>query len=487
VFKTILPIIQRFKPHIIFTLGCSCLFITLLLPSPSDQLPQPAWRVIGMASLMIIWWLGEVVPIAVTALMPLILSPMLGILPLKTVANNYAHPLIFLFMGGFFLSLALEKSGLHQRIALLTLKAFGSKQSRQIAGVMVVTAVLSMWMSNTATAVMMLPIGLSIIALAKQAQLSEQNHQQFAVALLLSIAYAANIGGIATLIGTPPNAMLAAYLSANYQINIGFAQWMLYGLPISFLLLVFCWFWLTRWGFKLSHHELPQIKRLLHQKLAELPPLSQAEKSVGVIFALTVIAWILRPMITQLIPIPLDDTMIILIAAVALFAIPSGQGNDDRLLNWENTLKMPWGILLLFGGGLALAQIMQQSGLSDVIVTLIEHQQHIAPFALLFIVVSCVVFLTEVTSNTAITASLLPLLGAISVSIFETPLMLAMPVAIAASCAFMLPVATPPNSVIFASGEVKIKTMAKTGFILNVVSISLISTVSLWLVPWFFE
>ncbi len=458
--------------------GVVVILVVSISPSPIEGVSDLGWRAIGITLLMAIWWATEALPVPVTSLLPIILAPLLSITSLKTITASYAHPLIFLFLGGFMLSLAMERCQLHRRIALRALIVVGTKPQYQVAGVMVITAFLSMWMSNTATAVMMLPIALSIVELGKSG--AAPADKNFPIVLLLSIAYSASIGGVATLIGTPPNALLAAYLADTYSIHIGFAQWMLVGLPLSCSMLILCWLWLTRWGFKLSNHDGSEARVVLRSQFESLGVMSTAERRVAWIFSTTAIAWMTRPMIAEFSGLNISDTGIALIATLVLFVMPSG-GKGARLLDWESTQKLPWGVLLLFGGGLSLASMLNSTGLATYIVDVVSSHSSVASYILILMVVVMIVFLTEVTSNTATTAAFLPLIGPISLSVSGSPLMLTIPAAIAASCAFMMPVATPPNSIVFASGEVKVKQMMQAGFVLNIFSISLVSLVGIYL------
>ncbi|WP_037053380.1 SLC13 family permease [Rheinheimera baltica] len=454
--------------------GPGALLFTMLTDAPQGMTEQ-AWLTSGLAVWMAVWWISETVAIAVTALLPLVLAPLLGLTSIKEASAPYAHPLIFLFLGGFILSIAMERWSLHKRIALTTMLMAGSKPSQQIAAVMAVTAFLSMWMSNTATAVMMLPIGLSVCQMVQAG-----NNGSFAKALLLAIAYAASIGGLATLIGTPPNALLAAYLNETYQLNIGFAQWMLFGVPLTLVLIVFAWFWLTRVMYKLDQSGTLCAKAALLQQRNALGPISQAEKTVALVFVTTALAWIFRPVLVSVTGLAIDDTMIAVIAAVVLFMLPSGQMKQP-ILQWEDTQKLPWGILLLFGGGLSLAALMSSSGLAAYISQQVSSFDTLPLWLMVVLVTAVIIFLTEVTSNTATAAGFLPLLGPVALSLSGSPLTLVIPAAIAASCAFMMPVATPPNAIVFSSGELKIIDMAKAGLALNIFAIIIISALTLTL------
>ncbi|MBD1391353.1 DASS family sodium-coupled anion symporter [Neiella sp. HB171785] len=466
-------------------LGGACLLITILVPPPTPELSTTAWLTTGLAIMMAVWWVTETVPVAVTALVPLTAAPLLNILPIKAVASLYTHPLIFLFLGGFLLSLAMEKCNLHRRIALATMTVVGANPRMQVGGLMLVTAFLSMWMSNTATAVMMLPIALSVIELLKV----DHDVSELSPALLLGIAYSASIGGVATLIGTPPNALLAAYLSDTYQIEIGFGQWMLFALPMCCLMLLAAWYWLTRSGLEGSGSA--QTHALFQQQLQQLGPLHRHEKRVLIIFVGAATGWILRVPLAQWTGLPISDTTIAMVAATLLFIIPSSKktanGQAERLLDWPTTQKLPWGVLLLFGGGLALAGMIKSSGLAQFIGASIGQAGSGQLWLLILVVTAAIVFLTEVTSNTATTAGFLPLLGPVAVSLGYAPQSIVIPAALAASCAFMMPVATPPNAIVFASGELRIKQMALKGLMLNFVATALITAASVWLLPLLFN
>lgn len=451
---------------------------------PFTGMSQHAWLMAALTLWMAIWWISEAVPIPVTSLLPIMVVPLLGLDALGAVTAHYAHPLIFLFLGGFLLSIAMERWELHKRIALHVMLIVGSKPSQQIAGLMAVTAFLSMWMSNTATSVMMLPIALSILALQQSAASKEQG---FDTAIMLAIAYSASIGGIATLIGTPPNALLAAYLQSNYDIQIGFARWMLIGVPIAASLLLLCWFWLTKLSFQLDKVVLTDTKALYQQELQQLGPMSAGEKRVMAIFLFAAIGWISREFVQGRTGLPIDDTIIAIMAATLLFILPVNWKSGQRILQWEDTKKLPWGILLLFGGGLALAGQIQKSGLADFIALQVSGLDGISILLLVLLVTSIIIFLTEVTSNTATAAGFLPLLGPVALALDTSVAMLVVPAALAASCAFMMPVATPPNAIVFASGKLKIIDMVKAGFALNLMAIVVITLFCYWLVEVIFS
>ena len=438
------------------------LLIACLLTDPPAGLSETAWRTVGMAAMMAVWWSTEAIPIPATSLLPALLIPLLGIDSLAKATAPYANPTIFLFLGGFLLGLAMQRWNLHKRIALATLLAVGNQPSRQIAGFMIATAFISMWVSNTATSIMMLPIGLSVIGLLTEGSAREQS-ERFATALLLGIAYAASVGGIATLIGTPPNALLAAFLRENHDVHIGFGQWMLLGVPVMAGMLLFTWWWLTRGGFRLSGGD---SRSMLQQEMAALGPMSRQEKLVALIFTLAALAWIFQPLLAE--PLPgLNDTSIAIGAALLLFLIPANVKERTFLLDWQTANKLPWGVLLLFGGGLSLAGVIGASGLAEWIAQSLGGLDMLPLILMIGLVALVITFLTEITSNTATAAAFLPLLGALAVAQGLPPQMLAIPAAIAASCAFMMPVATPPNAIVFGTGEMRIQSMIKAGFALN--------------------
>jgi sodium-dependent dicarboxylate transporter 2/3/5 len=457
-------------------LGSGLLLLTVLLPAP-QSMSVAAWSALGLMLLMASWWATEAIPIPVTALLPIVLIPALGLGSITEATSPYAHPIIFLFLGGFTLGLAMQRWNLHRRIALLTLKAVGTEPKQQIAGFMLATAFLSMWVSNTATAIMMLPIGLSVIAMMDNGQ--PENLQRYATALLLAIAYSASIGGIATLIGTPPNALLAAYLSETHGIAIGFAQWMLLGVPIATLMLSLIWWWLTRRDFGLTAHA--GAGQVIDKELASLGDMSRGEKMVAVVFVLTASAWILRPLLCASIMPWLTDTGIAIAAAITMFILPVNMRQQRFVLDWDTAKEMPWGILLLFGGGLAMAGVISSSGLAGWIAASMNAASVLPLIALLMLVIAVIIFLTEITSNTATTAAFLPLLAALALSQQASPLLLTVPAAIAASCAFMMPVATPPNAIVFSSGHIKISDMIRIGFTLNIASIVVVTLLCYWL------
>ncbi|NYR11931.1 DASS family sodium-coupled anion symporter [Pseudoalteromonas sp. MIP2626] len=470
---------SQFKQWFLLLLGPSIMLLTCLLDPPTGM-SSAAFKTAGLAFWMASWWVSEVVPIPATALLPLVISPLVGIAGMKSVAAPYAHPLIFLFLGGFLISIAMERWGLHKRIALSTMLYAGTKPSLQILAMMLVTAFLSMWMSNTATAVMMLPIALSITHLVKQ---SDPSNEGFGKALLLSIAYGASIGGIATLIGTPPNALMAAYLSDSYQIEIGFAQWMLVGVPLAVSMLFISWIWLTKFAYKvdsgIKNNQKIDTKTVFTEQLKALGEMQRAEKGVLFVFVLAAACWIFRPLLGEFSGLSISDTTIAIAAALLLFVLPANKGTNERILDWESAARVPWGVLLLFGGGLTLASQIKSSGLAQYIAQMIQGASAIPLVMSILVVVALITFLTEITSNTATAAGFLPLLGPVAESIAGSPLVWVIPAAIACSCAFMMPVATPPNAIVFGSGQIQMRDMIRAGFVLNIVAIVLITLVTM--------
>ncbi len=465
-------------------LGPIVFFLILKYIHPVGMSGQ-ANAVLACTSWVAIWWVFEVVDISVTALLPIILFPLTGALDLGSTTASYGHKYIFLYMGGFILAIAIEKWNLHKRIALNIINLLGTGIDRIILGFMIATAFMSMWISNTSTSVMMLPIGLAIIAqMRDHPDTPEDENAIFGKALMLAIAYSASIGGMATLIGTPPNLVLAGVVQEIYDIEITFAQWIKFGLPISIALLTICWIFLTRFVFRFKMNGFPGGAKEIRKLLTKLGSWSYEEKTVLAVFITTSLLWITRSYLQKFLP-PLDDTIIAMIAGVSLFLLPSSKPKE-AIITWKEAVKMPWGIIILFGGGMALAAGFQQSGLANWIGSQFELLKGLPIFFLILILILCVNFLTEITSNLATTAMLLPILAPIALAIDVHPYILLVSATVAASCAFMLPVATPPNAVVFGSGYLKISDMMKTGIWMNIISIILLSLIiyfvlaSLW-------
>ncbi|WP_455218148.1 SLC13 family permease [Kaarinaea lacus] len=471
-------------------LGPLLFILMFIMPTPAEMSPA-ALAVCAVAILMATWWITEALPLAATALLPIVLFPLLGVMPTATVTNAYANHLIYLFMGGFLIAMAMQKWNLHKRIALHIIHRMGDSASRMVLGFMLATALLSMWISNTATTLMMLPIAMAVIAQlttdTPEADDNTENRSQVGTAIMLSIAYAASIGGVATLIGTPPNAILAGVAESQFAIQVSFATWMLFGLPLSLLMLAFTWFYLTRIAYPLGHQSNPELPALIKQQLAQLGPMRNEEKWVLGVFSVVAISWILR----GLLDIPalkgVSDASIAIAGALLLFIIPSNVKKREFLLDWPAAVKLPWDILILFGGGFALAQGFGDSGLTRWIIMQLSILQGIPPVFLILAITLVVIFLTEVTSNTATATLVLPMMGALAGAIEVSPLNLMVPAAVAASYAFMLPVATPPNAIVFSSRYVSIPQMARAGLWMNLVASGIITLFVMLLLPLIFS
>ena len=445
-------------------------------------MPPEAWRLVAMAVWMVVWWLTEAIPIPATALLPIILMPLFGIDGMREVTANYANPLIYLFLGGFLLAAGMQRVGLHRRIALQIVSRVGTSPDRIILGFMLATGFLSMWISNTATAIMMYAVGLSVIGFVASKTDDDRVVRNFGVALMLAIAYSASIGGIGTLIGTPPNALLASFLAETYDIRITFFSWMLIGVPIVVIMLPAAWLLLTRVLFPAHQIAIADAGSVVARELAALGAMRRGEKLVGLVFLGAALSWILREPLVAVTGLAIDDTMIAMIAAMILFAVPISRARGEFALDWQAARDLPWGILLLFGGGLALASGFGKTGLAEWIGDSVAGLE-IGTLTLVFIVTAAIVYLTEITSNTASTATFLPVLGAVAVGLALDPLVLTVPVAIGASMAFMMPVATPPNAIVFSYERMKLSDMVRAGFLLNIVGIAVIFAVFVWLGP----
>lgn len=424
---------------------------------------------------MLSWWIGNAVPIGITALLPIILFPMLGILDIKSTTANYAHPVIYLFLGGFMLGLAIEKWNLHKRIALNILKVSGNKPANIVLGSMLATSLLSMWISNTATTIMMLPIGMSIIKLINSRLDTKKQKRNFSLSILLGIAYSANIGGIATLIGTPPNLVLASLAEEAGIQDITFSSWFFFAFPLVILLFIVCYLLISKIIFPSKSKDIGDIKKLISQELESLGKVSSGEKRVSIILVTTALLWVFRAQLNQISFLEnLSDTIIAIITTVLLFAIPSGRDSGPILI-WSDSKKLPWGILLLFGGGLALAKGLSVSNIVLDIGNWISENSGSALLLLIFLICAFAIFLTEVMSNVALVSVFIPVSFVIAEGFGINGLQLAIPLTIGASCAFMFPISTPPNAVVFASEKIKMKDMAKTGFVLNLLCLLIIS------------
>ena len=454
---------------------------------PFELISAEGDKVIAVALWMVIWWITETVSISVTALLPLVLFPLLKVLPIAEVGANYGSPIIFLFFGGFVLALALEKVHLHKRIALTIIKLTGTTANKVVLGFMIATAFLSMWISNTASTVVMLPIAMSVInLLIDDADGFTKQDKNFALSVMLGIAFSANAGGIATVIGTPPNSVLIGLLENEYNIEVSFLKWMVLGLPFSALLITIIYFALVKWFFPTKGIQFGTSGSVIHEELAKLGPTSNKEKRVLLIFAIAVFLWVFRTLINKLIPgLALSDTIISMIAAISLFAIPFSIKKNEYILLWSDTEKLPWGILMLFGGGLALAKGMSASGIVDVVANAIATSD-ISILLTVSLLIILMLFMTELMSNVALVAVLAPVVAGIAIGLGIPMLYVLIPVTIASSCAFMLPMATPPNAIVFASGYIKVHQMARVGVILNLIAVALLIAMFQFVVPLLF-
>ena len=443
--------------------------------TPLFSLSNEALLVVALAAWMIVWWITEAVSISVTALLPLVIYPLSGLMSVNEVGANYGSSIVFLFFGGFVLALALEKVNLHRRIALSIIHRTGTTPNRVILGFMLATGFMSMWISNTASTVVMLPIALSVIQLLVQSDIEfTANEQRFSLSIMLGIAFSANAGGIATIIGTPPNSVLIGLLENEYNIQISFFKWMLIGLPFSLFLIGLIYFLFTQVLFSNTGIVFKTDEDVIAQQLQELGPLRRDEKHVLVVFALMVFFWVFRTLINSYIPIlGLTDTIISVGGAIALFTIPSDFRNNRFILEWKDTQRLAWGILILFGGGLALAKGMAQTGIVSAITDVIS-QAEFNVLLTVSLLIALMLFMTELMSNVALVAVLSPVIAGIAMGLDIPIIYMLIPVTMASSCAFMLPMATPPNAIVFASGYIKVSQMARAGVLINLLAIVLL-------------
>ncbi|WP_044633352.1 SLC13 family permease [Neotamlana sedimentorum] len=458
-------------------------FFSILLFFHPEGLNQQANAVLASVAWVAVWWITEAVSISVTALLPIVLFPLSGGLTLAQTTATYGHKYIFLYVGGFILAIAIEKWNLHKRIALSIIKIVGTNVVNIILGFMIATAFLSMWISNTAASVMILPMGMAIVSQLKDNPNTIQNENEiFGKALMLAIAYSASIGGIGTLVGSPTNLVLAGVVQTTFNEEISFSQWFIFGFPIAVILIFLCWKYLTSIAFKFKQKEFPGGSEEINKQLKALGKLTYEEKMVLIVFGCTAFAWITRSFLLQKLIPAIDDTIISVSFAIILFLIPSSK-KDEKIMHWEDAVKLPWGIVLLFGGGLSLALGFEESGLAIWLGEKLIALQAFPFVILVVIVIAMVNFLTEITSNIATTAMLLPVLISLASTLGVHPYYLIIGATISASCAFMLPVATPPNAVVFGSGYLNIGDMVKKGVWLNIVSIILLSVFVYFLLP----
>lgn len=468
----------------ITALICVAVAIIIYFINPFGVRPEGA-KVIAVGALLISLWVTEALPMPVTALLPLILFPLLNISPIKITAAAYSNEVIFLFMGGFMLGLAIEKWSLHRRIALNIVKATGTSGNRIILGFIISTGLISMWLSNTATTMMMFPIALSVVKVIEENHSHKGGVTNFATSIMIAIALASNFGGIATLIGTPPNVAYAGFISDNLKYSISFADWMLVCMPLAILLLFIFYFVMVKWLYPNRMKSDETTRSVIYSEIASLGKISVPEKRVFIIFVATAALWITKDLLNKLLPAKLDDNMIAIIGATALFITPNGK-NKEALLQWKDTTKMAWGILLLFGGGIALAGALERAGLIQQLGEWFA-QFNLQPLMLIFLVTLVSLFISEVMSNIAQVIVFAPVVTELARVAGMHPLMLGIPMTLAASCASMLPMGTPPNAIAFSSGYIKLKDMTKVGFVMNIISVILITLFCWLLLPLVFS
>ena len=465
------------------------LFCLVFFTVAPGLLSEKSIIVLALGAWMVTWWATEAMPIPVSALLPMVVFPLMGVSTVKEASAPYGDPVIFLFMGGFILALGLERHNLHQRIALSLIRLTGTSGNGIILGFMLSTALISMWISNTATAIMMLPIAASVTSLlAKETgQENDPRFKKFSTGLMLAIAYAASIGGMATIIGTPPNVVMVGYMKRFYNLDVSFTSWMIVGVPLMIMSLTACYLLITRVLFR---NHLPSIegsKELIHRKLQALGKLTLEEKLVLAVFSVTCFFWIFRQNLNVLIgKNMLDDTTIAMAGGMLMFLLPVSLKNQKFLLDWSDMKELPWGILLLFGGGLCLADGMEKSGLVQIVGNHFSQQQGISTGLLIFSLTAISMGLTELMSNVALVTIFVPVVFGVADGFQINPIWLAMPVTFAASCAFMMPISTPPNAVLFASGYIKMKDMIKTGLLLNLCCLVIITVLALTVIQWVF-
>ena len=470
------------KRNIIVLIGPLLFAILLLIETPSG-ISEEAFTAVACISWIIWWWVTESVPLAVTALLPLILFPLTGVMSLDQTAVPYSKQLLFLFIAGFILALALEKWNLHRRIALTIVSKIGTNQRQIVFGFILATWFLSMWMSNTAMTVMMLPIALSVVTQLEKISKTQAETSNFGKALILSIAYAASIGGMATLVGTPTNLIFVDAVEKNFQVDFAFDEWMLFGFPISLILMLVTWWHLTFNVYKLGKETVPGSKAIIENELKKLGKISTEEKMVFIIFGIVALGWMFRSyLIKPFFPL-VKDTHIALMGAILLFLLPAPNHKNEQLMDWKTAVKLPWGVILLFGGAFAVAAGFQESGLTSWIGAQLQLLKGIHVLMIFFVVIAVVNFLTEITMNMATCTIMMPIMAALASVIGVHPFLIMAAVCIASSCAFMLPMATAPNALVFGSERLKIKDMARAGFSLNLISILVITLFAYFVMP----
>lgn len=473
---------MRNFPKSIFWI-CISVIIALVIyfVNPFQVLPA-ANKILALAAIMICLWVTEALPMPVVALLPLVLFPLLNIAPLDATASSYANPVIFLFMGGFMLGLAIEKWNLHRRIALNIVRLTGTSGDKIILGFIIATGAISMWLSNTATTMMMFPIAMSVIYVIKENHQNQKGISNFSLSVMIAIALASNLGGIATLIGTPPNVAYAAFINKKYGYNIEFLDWMMVCMPLSILLLFVLYIVMVKWLYRNGMKADESTRLLIQNEIDLLGKFSLAEKRVLIIFCCTAALWIIKDLINQTGIIKLDDNMIALMGGISLFIFPSGQNKNETLLDWGDTKKLAWGILLLFGGGIALASSLEKAGLIENLGTWFAQFAY-NQFMLILLVATVSIFVSEVMSNVAQVIVFAPVVSSLAEAANMHPLLLGIPMTLAASCASMLPMGTPPNAIAFSSGYIRLRDMTRVGLVMNIIAILLITLFSWLLLP----
>lgn len=452
-------------------------FVATLATTAPEGLTQAGWHTLGAGGLMAAFWISEILPFPVTALLPLVVFPATGIASVEAAAAPFSNSVIYLFLGGIFIALAMESSHLHRRIALRIIRVAGTGRRAVIGGFLAASFFLSMWVSNTAVAVMMLPIAVSVLGLF---QLDED--RDFAPALVLSVCYGATIGGMSTLVGTPPNAILAGFLRENYDIEIGFLGWMILALPVSLILAVAAWFILTRVAHRLSGEDLAGSREILARAEEDLGTMSRREKTVATVFILTASLWVARGFLEDFLPW-LNDATIAMAGGLSLFMLPARSGSSEPILSWKDCQKIPWDILILIGGGLSLAAAIQKNGVADWIGNSLATADRLPATVLLFLLIFVVICLSELASNSATTLTFLPIVTALAVALGLPPIPLAAAVALGSTCGFMLPISSPPNAIVFGSGRVTIREMARAGLFMNILGWLMLSSWLAWVAP----
>jgi sodium-dependent dicarboxylate transporter 2/3/5 len=474
--------IKRYEKQLALLAGLM-VFCLLLMINPLGLEKEAKW-ILAIAGLMISWWVLDAMPLPAVALIPVVLFPLLGISKPKEVTSHYADPMIFLFMGGFFIALAIEKWELHKRIALNIIRVMGTNGNNIILGFILATGSISLWLSNTATTMMMFPIAMSVIHVMQNNVQAEGNMKNFSLVLMLCIAYASNFG-FGTIIATPPNVAYVSYIQDRFNYSIGFADWMICFTPLTFCMLFSLYFITVKWLYPNHIKKNEEGKKFIIDELSRMGKISVPEQRTLVVFGITVLLWITKDLINKFSPgFELNDTMIAMAGGISLFMIPSGRSDGSQLLAWSDTSRMAWGILLLFGGGIALAKALEDAKLIEQLGQFIASYSTSNLFLLILLITTLSIFMSEVMSNVAQVIVMAPVISSVALALKMDPLVLGLPMTLGASAASMLPMGTPPNAIVFSSGHIKLKDMLKTGFVLNLVAIVLITIFCYFIQPW---